>query len=103
MYSIVRASSSIDRPSRVLRSTSPEPKSKMSPSRPEAISFPGSTLPGSHDAGGLVAPVAVAEQTLVQLAGLLAGQLTVEVDRLGALVVGEVLAAVREQLPLERV
>src|SRR5262245_14686218 len=49
----------------------------------------------SDDAAGLVAPVAIAQQALVQLARRLARQLAVEVDRLRALVVREVVAAVR--------
>ena len=47
-------------------------------------------------AGGL--PVLVLEEALVELAGGVAGQLVAEVDRARALHVGEVLAAVGDQL-----
>src|SRR5690348_7165722 len=119
---MMRASSAIDRPLRALRSTSPGANSKMSPSRPLARIFIASHPYRSHCAGTdnwlrrrarsaarsllddptrLVSPVAIAEQPFVQLAGLLARQLGIEVDGLGALVLGEMIAAVREELALE--
>ena len=46
----------------------------------------------SDDAAGLVAPVLVAQELLVELAGRQAGELVPEVDRARDLVVGDVLA-----------
>src|SRR4051794_22192705 len=100
---MISASAAMERPVRDRRNTRPGPYSKMSPSRPEASSAPGSRAITcrSNDARRLVAPVPVAQQALVELAGRLAGQLGVEVDRTRALVMGEVLPAVREELAFE--
>src|SRR4051812_30193367 len=55
----------------------------------------------SHDARRRVAPVAVTDEALVELAGRWARELTIGVDRPRAFVVREVLAAEREQLAFE--
>ena len=49
----------------------------------------------------MAGPVLVLEEPLVELAGGVAGELGPEVDGAGALHVGEVLPAVRDQLALE--
>src|SRR5262245_1883609 len=96
-----RASCASERPSRVRRSTRSDPSSKMSASRPLAINRPGSTRCALDDPRRLMAPVTIPEQSLVELASRLPRELRVEVDRLRALVVGELLAAEPEQLLLE--
>src|SRR4051812_12678017 len=53
------------------------------------------------DALGLVGPVAVFEEALVELAGGVAGEFGLEVDRTRALEPGEVLLAVGDQLPFQ--
>src|SRR4029078_10990918 len=57
--------------------------------------------PALDDARGLVAPVAIAQQTLVELARLLARELALEVEGVRALVVRELRLHELEELALE--
>src|SRR5215213_2470092 len=66
---------------------------------PSSVTAP--TLRPSHDAGRGVAPVAVAQQALVELAGRQPRELVDEVNGARALEGGQVGAAEREELLLE--